>query len=131
MKYEIGTMTAEEARAELLDLKGRINAIDALFDRQTGRMPSADWPTARGLLSALKDRVDMWYRLGGTLKAEEAMNQVEELVFFPAITDIHSHLDIRRGSRPDQSWGHPLYDCRFDIGFWLPQLDKEAFKDAR
>jgi len=78
LSYPIGTMTAGQARAELLDLKGQVKAINALFNTQTARIAVADWSKAQGLLSVLKDRVDRSYRTGSTVTAKMAMNRVGE-----------------------------------------------------
>jgi len=123
LSYPIGTMTAGEARAELLDLKGQVEAINALFNTQTARIPAADWSKAQGLLSVLKDRVDRSYQAGSTLTAKKAMNRVEEAVFYHAMADIHSHLRIRRGSRPYHTWLDALADVHFDLDYWLRRLD--------
>jgi hypothetical protein len=130
MKPEIpiGTMTVDQARAELLHIKGRVEAIKALFDLNTGQVPKADWPKAKALLSLLKDRLDHWFRRGGTLRAENAMNWVEDAVFYWAIREIRVHLDIARGSRPSPDWLNAFDDVEVDLDHHLAQLDKEAFK---
>lgn len=98
MKYEIGTMTAEEARAELREL------IDML--EKTERLIDTDPFTAEALGYRLKDQV----------------------VFYHGVSGANPHLRrIRRGSKC-RLWRGPLAEAGVDLKTAIRELDKEAFK---
>jgi hypothetical protein len=116
----IGTMTANQARAELRELKWLVEKIVGLIERDTFG--------AEGLLVKLKDRLDDWHRKD-TISARHEMNWVESFVFYPAIRDGHSHLRIERGSRASRAWGDDLACLNRDFARWLlPKRYKVAFK---
>lgn len=116
----IGETTVEAARSVLSDLKRRVDEMVSVSQSDPRR--------AQALLSGLKDCVEEWYRLGATVRADNAKNWVEHSTFFPAIDDIHGHLKMRRGSHP-RTWGAYLPDVQFDLNYWLHQFDKERLKD--